>query len=159
MTLIHNTTLIPERLIREIIKAVKPEDTPDVNQLSLRNKQENITHGNWGQFIPDSYEITLCVPRLVKSLSGYRTYSHIHYFFEDELEFLATVIAHEYYHAWQWIHEKHLWHAKGYLEVCCEIYETKAIKLWNKHKATLDPKTLTLRESKLSYAAYRKVQN
>lgn len=148
MTIIHNTTPIREQTIIEIIRAVKPDNIPDVNTLTLRNKQEGnnqdapAVHGNWGYFYGDSYSITLCVPRLINELKGTRLYTKKPYIFIDEYDFLATVIGHEYYHAWQWINEKDLFHCRGYIEVCAEKYEPIALAKWLEHKKTIDKSLL-----------------
>lgn len=135
MTSLHNTTDTKDMLIREILKVIIPPDTPEVWEIKIRNKQDEIIHGNWGYFYPTDYRITLNVPQWKKGmvLEGKRRYSLIEYRFDNNLDFLANVIGHEYYHAWQWHHEKDLWHAKQYLEVQAEKYEVIALNKWKDH--------------------------
>lgn len=71
-------------------------------------------------------------------LEGKRTYTERDYLYQNNLDFLAAVIGHEYYHAWQFHNEQDifpLYHAKlkSYFEVGAEIYETTALNKWKDH--------------------------
>lgn len=139
MTSIHNTTDIKDSIIEEIVRIVIPSDTPPVNSITIRNKQENKRHGNWGYFIPSDYRITLNVPRFTRGMviEGQRHTTKLPLRFDNNLDFLATVIGHEYYHAWQWNHERELWHCREYMEVEAEKYEIIALNKWKDHMTNL----------------------
>lgn len=136
MTLILGTKIISERILRSIIQVVKPEDTPDVKSITLRWKKdipdsdEDFVHGNWGKFYPVAYRITLCVPSFTKEFTGTAPYSRLVRIINNDLEWYALVIGHEYYHAWQWTHEKEFFHCDGYREVGAEKYEQIALEKW-----------------------------
>ncbi len=132
---IHNSTHIKDSILHEISTIVKPSDIPNINSITVRSKAEGKIEGNWGKFYPHDYRITICMPsvELYPMIDSIRPITKISYTFKTVLDFLAAVIGHEYYHAWQWINEKELFHVKDYIEVGAEKYESVAVKLWNDH--------------------------
>lgn len=135
MELILGTTILPEKIIREIIGVVRPPDIPPVNSISFRNKMEGLSHGNFGYFYPNEYKITLCVPRNdgKSALEGHKMHTKKPYRYESKMDFFVAVIAHEYRHAWQWINKRAIFHCKGWIEVDAEEYEEEAKVLWANH--------------------------
>lgn len=138
---IYNTTNVRDSIIREIASVVIPENTPQINSITLRNKMEGATHGNWGKFYPIEYRITICLPEfhLLKGYRTKRTFTQIEVFYETNLDFLAAVIGHEYYHAHQWTDDnlKQFYHIKEWLEVEAERYESVAEMKWRDHLESL----------------------
>lgn len=102
--------------------------------MALRNKREGDINGNWGRFYANDYYITLCVPQAIKNYECIRTVTKKFSFYKNRYDFLAAIIGHEYYHAWQWNHESDIYHCKEYLEVGAERYEEVALDLWVKYK-------------------------
>jgi hypothetical protein len=132
--IINNTTNVSDRIIQEICNIVIPDNTPVINEISLRNKMEGAIHGNWGHFYPADYKITICLPdsNKLKGHKTYRKYTKLEAYYESDLDFLAAVIGHEYYHAYQWsnIELRAFWSCTEWLEVEAERYESVALKKW-----------------------------
>lgn len=125
---------ISDSIIQQIALIVKPPETSEVSSIYLRNKEEGEVHGNWGKFHPIDYSITVCVPTIdLRGYTSLRKHTRTTFKCENKFQWLALVIGHEYYHAWQWCHEKELWHCKEYLEVGAERYEEVALDKWNKY--------------------------
>lgn len=127
--LIYNTTNIPESTIRQIAKIVKP-DIPEINSISLRNKKEGMIDGNWGKFYSLDYSITLCVPTHISEYNSGGKYLKNRFTLRDRYEFIALVLAHEYQHAWQFIHHPDWFDDKIRIEKDAEAYEVIGLNYW-----------------------------
>jgi len=122
-----------EQLIREVIEVVRPVNTPEVYSISFRNKVKSFCHGNYGKFYTEAYRITLCVPEHhLFPIEGNKKVTKTPFHLKDDIEYLVTVMAHEYWHAYQWINLNHLYKGEKYwLERGAEEREAIALARWN----------------------------
>lgn len=136
MTLIlGSNNIFSENTIRLIEDLIIPPDTPKVISISFRNKSEDLKHGNWGRFYGHEYKITLNVPDFKHfPMCGFRLITRLEYSYNNRIEWLVSVLGHEYYHAWQWINERKYFHVSDYIEVGCEDYEVKCMEKWNRYR-------------------------
>lgn len=152
--LILNTTSIPEQTIRLIASVVKPINIPEVASIQLRNKAKGKITGNWGYYFSHDNRITLCVPQHISEYEAEATHTKRIRSLVDINDFLALVIGHEYYHAYQYIHERSLWYDKEYIEIGAENYEPRALELWNNYKIEVGWKEIK-KVAKVNYRDFR----
>lgn len=144
--IIHNTTNIPSKLVAVIYEVVKPQGlTKDVTSITLRNKTEGKISGNWGKFYSGQNKITLCVPQIIDNHISHTPVGKFRRVLKGKGEWLATVIGHEAFHAWQYENERDSFHVSDYIEVCAERYEVTALRKWSDYLASLSaPQPLKL---------------
>lgn len=133
METILGTKIWPESLIREVLEVIRPARTPEVYSISFRNKKSGLKYGNYGKFYRHDYRITLCVPEhRLFPIHEKRIVTRTPATFQTDIEYLVAVLAHEYWHAYQWINENHLYQSKDnyWLERGAEEREIVALDKW-----------------------------
>lgn len=131
METILGTKIWPESLIREVLEVIRPVKTPEVYSISFRNKKSGLKYGNYGRFYPNEYRITLCVPEeKMFPLHEKRTFTRTPAIYATNVEYLVAVLAHEYWHAFQWINDPDMYKNKYMLERGAEEREIVALDKW-----------------------------
>lgn len=100
---LRNTTDIPSRLI-EIAVAFSIQENVEINEIVIKNKQEGISHGQWGWYFPTDKKVVLIVPQSIPShgVKARLKYCGLSMQVMTRAEFVIAVMAHELRHAWQW---------------------------------------------------------
>lgn len=135
MTAIVNTTDFPNQLVAIMYDVISKDlDGVQVSSITLRNKQNGLTRGNWGMYYGRENRITLNVFRDVSyPYTGRTPYLKLERTYHTRAEWLISVLAHEMRHAYQAkLYQGQLtrMHAAR-LECDAELYERKAIGMWN----------------------------
>lgn len=135
MTIIHNTTNIPNQLVAIVYDVISRDlDNTKVKSITLRNKQEGLRRGNWGKYYSVENRITLNVIRGIvfpyQSKSPFLKLNRIYY---NRAEWLVAILGHEMRHAWQCqgLEADWLLARRGpKIEYDAEKYEVRALQVW-----------------------------
>ena len=98
----RNTTDIPLDLIKVAIQFAGQSGV-EIKRIEVRNKEEGIYHGDYGKYYEQSKKIRLIVPPVMnKPIQMKLRHFGKHITFQNRIEFVVAVMAHELRHGYQY---------------------------------------------------------
>lgn len=128
---LKNTTDIPDALVREVIRFVKPPGCGGVT-VKLKNSQSDYAGSAWGRRL------------VIVRIGGAKRFpvrraardGYLSFWVFNRIEALVAVMAHELRHVWQAYHPRgwRVWGARGqFSERDADAYALRTLRAWRRH--------------------------